>query len=110
MPSSRHVDSMGTTVPQALAQKEYAHPSAADPADFTAVELLAAYRAKRLSPVEAMQAGVDPGQGREPEIRALYALRPRCGPSATRGSPGRWGRYTVCPPAGASPRRPGKGA
>ncbi|HEX8664993.1 MAG TPA: amidase [Beijerinckiaceae bacterium] len=96
VPSSTQRES-GTTVPQALAQREYAPPSAADPADFTAAELLAAYRAKRLSPVEAMQAVLARVERCEPKIRALYALDPERALAEARASEARWAKHKVLP-------------
>ena len=65
-------------MPQALAKLAAATTPAAadDPADLTAVELLDAYAAKRLSPVEAMRAVLARVERREPQLKALYALDP----------------------------------
>jgi aspartyl-tRNA(Asn)/glutamyl-tRNA(Gln) amidotransferase subunit A len=96
-------------VPQALAQKESAKTSAAktsaaktsaamtsavaaDPADFTAVELIEAFRAKRLSPVEAMQAVLARVERYEPKLKALYALDPERALAEARASEARWAR------------------
>lgn len=49
----------------------------ADLADFTASELLAAYAAKQVSPVEVMRAVLDRVERCEPKLQALYALDPQ---------------------------------
>jgi Asp-tRNA(Asn)/Glu-tRNA(Gln) amidotransferase A subunit family amidase len=91
-------------VPQALAQKESSKTfaaklpaMAADPADFTAVELLEAFRAKRLSPVEAMRAVLARVERCEPKLKALYALDPERALAEARASEARWGRRDVRP-------------
>jgi len=74
-------------VPQALAQRQSA---AADPADLSAVELLAAFAAKRLSPVEAMRSVLARVERCEPRLKALYALDPERALAEAEASEARW--------------------
>ena len=60
--------------------------------DLTAVELVAAFRAGTVSPVEVTEAVLDRIEAREPELHALYALRPVVARERSRRSPRRAGR------------------
>ena len=58
--------------------------------DLPAHELLAAYRARRLSPVEVTQAVLAHIERWEPHIRATYLLRPEAALAQARASEARW--------------------
>jgi len=58
--------------------------------DLSAVELLAAYRAKTLSPVEVTRAVIAHIERREPELHALYAFDPEAALAQARASEARW--------------------
>jgi aspartyl-tRNA(Asn)/glutamyl-tRNA(Gln) amidotransferase subunit A len=60
--------------------------------DLSAVELLAAYRARRLSPVEVTQAVIARVAAYEPHLAALYAFDPEGALAQARESEARWGR------------------
>ncbi len=68
------------------------------PADLTAVELLAAYRSRQLSPVEVTVAVLARIAALEPKLHATYALDPDGARKAARSSEQRWQRGE---PAGA---------
>lgn len=61
-----------------------------DPADLSAAALLAAYAARRLSPVEVIDAVLARVATAEPRLHALYALAPDEARSAARASEARW--------------------
>lgn len=61
-----------------------------NPADLSAVELLDVYRAKALSPVEAVQAVIARIEACEPRIKALYAYDPEAALQAAKESESRW--------------------
>ncbi|MFZ9414021.1 MAG: amidase family protein, partial [Alphaproteobacteria bacterium] len=61
-----------------------------DPADLPAVDLLAAFAARRLSPVEALDAVLARIERAEPSLCALYALDPDGARAAARESEARW--------------------
>jgi aspartyl-tRNA(Asn)/glutamyl-tRNA(Gln) amidotransferase subunit A len=63
-----------------------------DPADFSAVDLIAAYRGKALSPVEAVEAVLRRIDAYEPKLHAIYALDPEGARQAARRSEQRWAR------------------
>ncbi|MFL4987404.1 MAG: amidase [Microvirga sp.] len=86
-------------MPQALAKLAAATTPAAadDPADLSAVALLAAYAAKRLSPVETMRAVLDRVARREPEIHALYALDAEGALADAAASARRWAKGQALP-------------
>lgn len=63
-----------------------------DPADLTAVELLEAYRAKELSPVEAAEAVLARIDRDDPELNAFCLLDPGTTLEAARASAERWRR------------------
>lgn len=60
--------------------------------DMTAADLTAAYRARTLSPVEAVAAVLDRIAAWEPRIRALYAFDPDAARAAAMESERRWAR------------------
>ena len=60
--------------------------------DLSAGELLAHYYAKRLSPVEVVQAVLDRIEQCEPQLHATYLLRPDVALAAARASEARWQR------------------
>jgi aspartyl-tRNA(Asn)/glutamyl-tRNA(Gln) amidotransferase subunit A len=60
--------------------------------DLSAVELLAAYRARRLSPVEMTEAVIARVAAYEPHLAALYAFDPEGALAQARESEARWGR------------------
>jgi Asp-tRNA(Asn)/Glu-tRNA(Gln) amidotransferase A subunit family amidase len=62
----------------------------ADSADLTGRELLDAYRAKTLSPVEAMAAVLARVEAWEPKLKALYAFDPEEALRQARASEARW--------------------
>lgn len=66
--------------------------------DLTAVELVAQYRAKTLSPVEVTEAVIARIEAREPELHALYAYDPSSALDAAKASEARW---TAGEPLGA---------
>ncbi|MEV6827655.1 amidase [Amycolatopsis sp. NPDC051102] len=59
--------------------------------DLTAVELVAQYRAKTLSPVEVTEAVLARIEAREPELHALYAYDPSGALDTAKASEARWG-------------------
>jgi len=61
-----------------------------DPADLSAVELLEAYRARVLSPVEVTEAVIARIEAWEPQIKALYAYQPDTALQAAKASEARW--------------------
>jgi aspartyl-tRNA(Asn)/glutamyl-tRNA(Gln) amidotransferase subunit A len=61
-----------------------------NPADLSAVDLLAAYRSKDLSPVEAIEAVLGRIAAWEPSLHATYALDPVGARDAARRSEQRW--------------------
>jgi len=63
-----------------------------NPADISAVDLLAAYRRKALSPVEVIDAVLDRIAAFEPKLHATYALDPDGAREAARSSEQRWVR------------------
>jgi len=69
-----------------------------NPADLSAVDLLAAYRRKSLSPVEAIEAALARIAAAEPKLHAMYALDPEGARAAARASERRW---MAAEPAGA---------
>jgi Asp-tRNA(Asn)/Glu-tRNA(Gln) amidotransferase A subunit family amidase len=58
--------------------------------ELSAVELLAAYRAKTLSPVEVTRAVIAHIERCEPQLHALYAFDPEAALSQARASEARW--------------------
>ncbi|NBH02521.1 amidase family protein, partial [Amycolatopsis sp. SID8362] len=58
--------------------------------DLTAVELVAHYRAKTLSPVEVTEAVLARIETREPELHALYAYDPSGALDDAKASEARW--------------------
>lgn len=58
--------------------------------DLTAVELVAQYRAKTLSPVEVTEAVLARIEAREPELHALYAYDPSAALDDAKASEARW--------------------
>ncbi|MDQ7804022.1 amidase [Amycolatopsis sp. A133] len=58
--------------------------------DLTAVELVAQYRAKTLSPVEVTEAVLARIEAREPELHALYAYDPSGARDDAKASEARW--------------------
>lgn len=60
------------------------------PADLSAVELLDAYRAKTLSPVEVTEAVIARIEASEPQLKALYAYDPVGARAAAKMSEARW--------------------
>jgi len=86
-------------VPQAFAKLAAATAPAAadDPADLSAVALLDAYAAKRLSPVETMRAVLDRVARREPELHALYALDAEGALADAAASARRWAKGEALP-------------
>ncbi|SFW52644.1 amidase [Amycolatopsis australiensis] len=58
--------------------------------DLTAVELVAQYRAKTLSPVEVTEAVLARIEAREPELHALYAYDPSAAREDAKASEARW--------------------
>ena len=86
-------------MPQALAKLAAATTPAAadDPADLSAVALLDAYAAKRLSPVETMRAVLDRVARREPELHALYALDAEGALADAAASARRWAKGEALP-------------
>ena len=63
---------------------------ATDPADFSATELLAAYRAKRLSPVEATRAVLSRVEALNPVLNCFCFLDPESALANARESEARW--------------------
>ncbi|MDN3919468.1 amidase [Roseateles violae] len=60
--------------------------------ELSAVELLQAYRARTLSPVEVLQATLAHIERWEPRLRALYAFDPEAALAQARASEARWRR------------------
>src|SRR5256885_10094676 len=58
--------------------------------DLTAVELVAQYRAKTLSPVEVTEAVLARIEAREPELHALYAYDPSGAREDAKAAEARW--------------------
>jgi aspartyl-tRNA(Asn)/glutamyl-tRNA(Gln) amidotransferase subunit A len=75
-------------VPQAVVKES----AATDLADLTTVELLDAYRRKRLSPVEVMRAVLDRVERYEAHLKALYALDAKGAIEQAKASEKRWAR------------------
>jgi len=63
-----------------------------NPADLSAVDLIAAYRGKALSPVEVIEAVLSRIDAFEPRLHATYALDPEGAREAARQSEQRWAR------------------
>ncbi|HKG86389.1 MAG TPA: amidase family protein, partial [Beijerinckiaceae bacterium] len=86
-------------MPQGFAKLAAATAPAAadDPADLSAVALLDAYAAKRLSPVETMRAVLDRVARREPELHALYALDAEGALADAAASARRWAKGEALP-------------
>ena len=63
-----------------------------DLADLSAVDLIEGYRAKRLSPVEAMRAVIARAEAFEPKLAALYLFRPERALAAAAESEARWAK------------------
>ncbi|MFL5231550.1 MAG: hypothetical protein ACJ8DM_01315, partial [Microvirga sp.] len=86
-------------MPQALAKLAAATTPAAadDPADLSAVALLDAYAAKRLSPVETIRAVLERVAHREPELHALYALDAEGALADAAASARRWAKGQALP-------------
>jgi aspartyl-tRNA(Asn)/glutamyl-tRNA(Gln) amidotransferase subunit A len=68
-----------------------------NPADLSAVELLDAYRARSLSPVEVVDAVIERIEQWEPRIKALYAYDPEAARVAAKASEARWMRGEALP-------------
>lgn len=60
------------------------------PADLSAVDLVAAYRARALSPVEATEAILRRIEASEPQLKALWGHDPEGARAAARASEARW--------------------
>lgn len=73
------------------------------PHDLSASELLAAYRARSLSPVEATQSVLDHIARWEPHLHATYLLRPEEALAQARASEARWLRGAPCGPLDGVP-------
>jgi aspartyl-tRNA(Asn)/glutamyl-tRNA(Gln) amidotransferase subunit A len=67
-----------------------AEPSAANPADLPATELLRLYAGRALSPVAVVQAVIARAEAAEPHLHALYAFAPEAALAAARASEARW--------------------
>lgn len=63
-----------------------------NPADLSAAEMLEAFRAKTLSPVEVTQAVIARIEAVEPKLKALYAYDPETAKADARASEARWGK------------------
>lgn len=68
-----------------------------DIADLTAREMLDAFRARRLSPVEAVRAVLGRMERCEPKLQALYLPRPEAALAAAARSERRWGAGEALP-------------
>ncbi len=68
-----------------------------NPADLSAVELLDAYRARSLSPVEVLEAVIARIAQWEPRIKALYAYDPEAALRAAKESEARWMKGQALP-------------
>ena len=66
-------------------------------ADLTAVELLEAYGARRLSPLEVVRAVISRIEAFEPKLAALYLFRPEAALAAAAESEARWARGEAGP-------------
>ncbi|MHA7599622.1 amidase [Alicycliphilus sp. T452] len=73
------------------------------PHDLSASALLAAYRARSLSPVEAAQSVLDHIARWEPHLHATYLLRPEEALAQARASEARWLRGAPCGPLDGVP-------
>jgi aspartyl-tRNA(Asn)/glutamyl-tRNA(Gln) amidotransferase subunit A len=69
----------------------------ADLADLSAVELLARYRARSLSPVEVLDAVASRIAACEPKLQALYLYRPEAAREAALQSERRWREDAALP-------------
>jgi aspartyl-tRNA(Asn)/glutamyl-tRNA(Gln) amidotransferase subunit A len=58
--------------------------------DLTAVDLIAAYRAGSVSPIEATEAAISRIEALEPELHALYAFDPASARAEAKASEARW--------------------
>ncbi|WP_018633952.1 amidase [Neomegalonema perideroedes] len=63
-----------------------------NPADLSAVELIAAYRSRKLSPVEALEAVLKRVEASEPQLKALWAYDPQSARAAAKASEARWSK------------------
>ncbi|MEK1947252.1 MAG: amidase family protein, partial [Ensifer adhaerens] len=63
-----------------------------DLADFTAVDLVEAYRLRKLSPVEVVDAVIARIDASEPKLNALWAYDPDEARKAAKASEARWGK------------------
>ncbi len=68
-----------------------------EPADLTAAGLIAAYAARRLSPVEALESVLARVRAAEPHLAALYAPDPEGALAEARASEARWIRGEALP-------------
>ncbi|TGD96628.1 amidase [Methylobacterium nonmethylotrophicum] len=74
-----------------------AQPSATNPADLPATELLALYARRALSPVAVAEAVIARAEASEPALHALYAFAPEQALAAARASEARWMRGEALP-------------
>ncbi|AWN52026.1 amidase [Methylobacterium sp. 17Sr1-1] len=74
-----------------------AQPSAANPADLPATELLRLYASRALSPVAVAEAVIARAEAAEPHLHALYAFAPEAALDAARASEARWMRGEALP-------------
>ncbi|MET7243746.1 amidase [Methylobacterium sp. EM32] len=74
-----------------------APPSAANPADLPATELLRLYAGRALSPVAVTEAVIARAEAAEPHLHALYAFAPEAALAAARASETRWMRGEALP-------------
>jgi aspartyl-tRNA(Asn)/glutamyl-tRNA(Gln) amidotransferase subunit A len=77
--------------------------SGGDPADLTAVDLLEAYVARTLSPVEVVDAVTERIDRAEPSLKALYAFDPERARKAAAASERRWFDGVPCGPLDGVP-------
>ncbi len=68
-------------------------------ADLSAVELVSAYKAKSLSPVEVTEAVITRIEAYEPKLNALWAYDPDAARVSAKASEARWGKGEPAGPA-----------
>ncbi len=68
-------------------------------ADLSAVELVSAYKAKSLSPVEVTEAVITRIEAYEPKLNALWAYDPDAARVSAKASEARWGRVNLPVPS-----------
>lgn len=67
-------------------------------ADLSAVDLVSAYKAKSLSPVEVTEAVIERIKAYEPKLNALWAYDPENARASAKASEERWSKVSLLAP------------